>query len=427
VKHWGVRLAVCLLALCAVVLETSSHINRKRHAVAGDRLQRVDRTGGVARIDAGFLLDAGRHQPKRAWDKRPDADAWAKHDLAPVFFREPQTWFADNAHWTSPGNKMWQDFYIGSPTSNMATIGGMEGNLGIDGNSGIMPPIDWQGTNLPFSGSNFSQSQFGGSYGAVLPANASNAAYLTPRANASASNGASLAANLPPTMNAAMASEATATNLSSAENLSASTATDGNLELVRLGTRMEAAQTDGESGLLSTAAMDMVTDVYQAAGGMLLAYSGPGKFNSGETGSQGVKNRIVARTGGISSAVWSNSNGQTTQGIADSTTVNQGLAPKQGQTPGAGSSVVADDETWGAQSQNSIPSQNIPVDNPARGSAPDAVPQSGLAPAPQSTPNPVPEPSQILLMVTVIVLAALGAKRSAVKRHVAARPGGWAS
>lgn len=428
--HRGVGLAVCLLAICAAVLETGSYINRNRRAAARERSKQLDRYGHVARMDADFI--PGRHQHAQVPDKRPGAAAQAKHDLAPVFFREPETWFADNRQWMSPGNKMWQDFYISSSDPNKATIGSTAGKFSIDGNSGTTPPIDWAGNIVPFGGGNFSQYPVGGSYPSILAGNSSGAGYLAPQANASASNGSSATANPSAKANTVVATDSPSatTNLPSAENLSASNAMEGNLESAGSATRME------ESSLLSAAAMDTVTDIYQAADGMLLAEAGPGRFNSGETDTQDVKNRIVARTGGISSGnstpvVWiSNANGRTVQATIDSApqgpanpTINQGWAPNQGQAPGAGWSVVTADETWGVQSQNSVPWQEVLIDNPAQHSFPVPVAESSPDPPPRSTPNPVPEPSQMALMVTVIALAALGAKRSAVKRRIAAHPG----
>jgi hypothetical protein len=433
VKNVRVRLAVCLLALCAVVLVISNHLNRNRPAVPNHRLEGIDRKGDVAQIKADFSHGAGRSARHGA--------AIPKHDVTPLFFREPETWFADNTGWMNPGNQLWQDFYIGPRIADKATIGGALDNFGIDGNSGTMPSIDWAGNILPVTGGNSGQNPFGGSYPGILSANGSSGAYAAPQTN-SAANGTSVTANPPATANSAGAADAPSATTSLYESNTA----DGNGELVRSANRMEASLTNGGNGLLSTAAMDAVTNSYQAAGGMLLAQASPGKFNSGETGRQDLENRTVGRTDRLSSkptpVVWiSNLNGHTAQTPVDSghqgpanPTIDQGWAPDQGWIPGGGSDVATAGDPWVDQSKTSVPWwQNLPIDNPAPHSSTDPVAQSTPSsqsspdPTPQSALNPVPEPSQIVLMATVIALAALGAKRSAAKRRIVASLGGWGS
>ncbi len=345
-----------------------------------------------------------------------------------MFFREPETWFADNTEWTSPGSKMWQDFYISPRIANKATIGGALGNFGSADNSGTTPSIDSAGNISPVGGSNSGQYPFGGSYPGILPAGGSTGAYPVPQANSSGGNAASVTANPSETANPSVATAAPA----AATNLSAANAADGDAELVRSATRIEASLTDGENGLLSPASMDAVTNSYQAAGGMLLAQASPGKLSSGETGRQDLESRIVARTDRISSeptpVVWiSNLNGHTVQVPVDSApqganpTIDQGWAPDQSWIPGVGWSAGTGDDTGGGQTKNSVPWwQNLPIDNPAPQSSTDPVSPSSPDPAPQSAPSPVPEPSQVVLMVTVIALTALAAKRSAAKRRFAA-------
>ncbi len=55
----------------------------------------------------------------------------------------------------------------------------------------------------------------------------------------------------------------------------------------------------GNNGLLSTAAMDAVIDVYQAADWLVFADSGPSEFTSGETHLQDLQDRIGSTGGGF--------------------------------------------------------------------------------------------------------------------------------
>jgi hypothetical protein len=90
----------------------------------------------------------------------------------------------------------------------------------------------------------------------------------------------------------------------------------------------------------------------------------------------------------------------------------------QGSAPGAVWLVVPADDTWatrGAQDLNGVPLQDLPTYIPLAESAADP----GL--------DPVPEPSQLALMFTVITLVALAAKRSVIARRIAGRPGGSTS
>jgi hypothetical protein len=289
--------------------------------------------------------------------------------------------FADNMQWVSAGSNAWQGFYVGPYTAKDATTGQLISIFCIDYNHEIAPPMDWQANIVPFSASNFSQYQFGGSYPNILPGNTSNPANFAFQTNTAVSNGASVTANL-----------------------STSNGLDRYLELAWLVTQMETALTDQNSGLLSTAAMNIVLDIYQAADWLVFADSGPSEFSSGKTNLQDLESRITATGGNYAFnstlGLWgSSSTGYNFQFAVDSALNSaENAVINQGWTPGLGWSVVTADKTWDAQNENGVPLQEFLT----------------YSPPSQSNLNPVPEPSQIVLMFTVIALIALGAKRSGV-------------
>jgi hypothetical protein len=83
-------------------------------------------------------------------------------------------------------------------------------------------------------------------------------------------------------------------DVSVAANLPVSNGLDRDLESVRLATQMESALTDRKDGLLSTAAMNAVVGIYQAAGKLVSA-------ESVHSESGDLKSTIVVRTGGVPS------------------------------------------------------------------------------------------------------------------------------
>jgi hypothetical protein len=294
--------------------------------------------------------------------------------------------FADNMEWSSAGNNVWQGFYVSPYTATDATTGQLLSIFCIDYNHEIAPPMDWHANIVPFSTSNYSQYQFGGSYPNILPGNTSNPANFAFQGNTTVSNGASATADL-----------------------STSNGLDRYLELVWLGTQMESALTDGKNGLLSTAAMDAVIDIYQAADWLVFADSGPSEFSSGKTNLQDLEGRIGATAGSFSFnstlGLWnSSSTGYDFQFAVDSALNSaENAVMNQNWAPGPGWSVVTTDKTWDAQNQNGVPLQEFLT----------------YTPPSQSSLNPVPEPSQILLMFTMIALVALVG--FAARRRIAAR------
>jgi hypothetical protein len=296
--------------------------------------------------------------------------------------------FADNMEWSSPGNNVWQGFYVSPYTANDVTTGQLLSIFCIDYNHEIAPPMDWQANIVPFSSGSVSQYQYGGNYPNIVPGNTSIPANFAFQGDTAVSNGASVTANL-----------ATSNGL------------DRYLELVWLATQMESALGDGNNGLLSTAAMDAVIDVYQAADWLVFADSAPSEFTSGETSLQDLQGRIGSTGGSFSFnsalGLWnSDSTGYSFQFAVDSALNSaENAVMNQGWQPGLGWSVVTTDKTWDAQNQNGVPLQEFLT----------------YTPPSQSNINPVPEPSQIVLMFTVLALIASAVKWSAIKRRIAAR------
>jgi hypothetical protein len=290
--------------------------------------------------------------------------------------------------WSSAGDNVWQGFYVSPYTAKDANTGALISIFCIDYNHEIAPPMDWQANIVPFSSSNFSQYQFGGTYPNILPGDTSNPANFAFQTNTAVSNGASVTANL-----------------------STSNGLNRYLELAWLATQMEGALTDGQNGLLSTAAMNAVIDIYQVADWLVFADSGPSEFTSSETHLQDLQGRIAATGGNFAFnstlGLWgSSSSGYNFQFAVDSALNSaENAVVNQGWTPGLGWSVVTADKTWDAQNENGVPLQEFLTYTPPS--------QTGL--------NPVPEPSQIVLMLTVIALVGLLVKRSAAKRRLAAR------
>jgi hypothetical protein len=296
--------------------------------------------------------------------------------------------FADNMQWESAGNNIWQGFYVSPYAAKDTTTGQLISIFCIDYNHEIAPPMDWQANIVPFSTSNFGQYQFGGSYPNISPGNTSNPANFAFQTNTAVSNGASVTANL-----------------------STSNGLDRYLELVWLATQMETALTDGSSGILSTSAVNAVVDIYQAADWLVFADSGLSDFSAGKTNLQDLESRIAATGGSFSFnptlGLWgTGSAGYNFQFAVDSALNSaEDAVMNQGWTPGLGWSVVTADKTWDAQNENGVPLQEFLT----------------YSPPSQSNLNPVPEPSQIVLMLTIIALIGLVAKRSAVRRFIAAR------
>jgi hypothetical protein len=407
VKYKGVRLTVCLLALCVTVPENSRRIYR--HVVVRDRFLSFDGNGDDKRTDAGFVPNAERYKPEQDSAARSArSGVWvvarAKQDLALVFSSDPETWFAGNVEWSRVGNKLWEGFYVNPYGANDATTGG---NLSIDYYPQSAPPMGWSANITPSSSGNSGQYQIGGiggSYPNSLPAHSSNPTNSAFQLNAPAGNGGSETANL-----------------------STSNGLDQALESVRSATQMASAVTDGNSGLLSAAAMNAVIHAYQAAAGQVSADSAPSQSNSGEPGPKAsVSGKPVVTTAASSSnsasaptssnstsGSWSsNSTGSDFQSADDSALqpTEKGFV-NQVWTPSAGWSVAPVDGTGDSQDQSDVALQGSPTNG--------SVSQSPL--------DPVPEPSQIVLMFTVIALVALAVKRSAVTRRAALRPNGWTS
>jgi hypothetical protein len=212
------------------------------------------------------------------------------------------------------------------------------------------------------------------------------------------------------------ASPRDAGNASVPASLAASNAVSRDLESVRSAMVMQSPAANEKTGLLSAAAMNAVVSIYQAAG--MLAPAGAARIESSsrKAGPQDSKNGTVTRTGGISgdwspASPSSSSTGGYFQFPVDSAPSSWADEPvNTGPAPNAWWQAAVAGLTGDAQNQSEI-SFRIPVtDTPMSGSPDPAL-------------DPVPEPSQIVLMFTVIALVVLVAKRSALTRLIALHTG----
>lgn len=291
--------------------------------------------------------------------------------------------YADNLTWTSAGNNVWSIFYVSPYTALDTTTGQTLQIFCIDYNHDIAPPQTWQANVVPLSTANLSQYQFGGSYPGITPLDTTAASAFAFQSQTTTSDGSTVTANL-----------------------STSGSMDRYLELAWLVTQMETALSDGQSGKITTAAMDAALDVYQVADWLIFADAGPSQFAPGETHIADLESRVAGTSGDFSYnstlGLWSSAGtGYDFQYAVDSAlnsaenaVVNNGWSSSQ-------FSVVTASASWDASNNNGVPLQEFLV----------LTPNSG------SSLTPVPEPSQLVLLFTVIALTGLAARRVASKRR----------
>jgi hypothetical protein len=296
--------------------------------------------------------------------------------------------------WPGSGNNVGQGIY-GSPHSSndtavnrTASILCAEYNLCID----YDPPAprfgDWQGNIAPLDGSYLTTKQFGWSYGDVLLANASTSA------GASAGD----LALMPP-------------------NPSFSNAVDRSSGVMSSAATAQSPLTGGKSSIVSAAVTGAVSDFYQTANSRVLAGSissedNLGKTDAGLSGGVIVSPRAVPPTSIRRSAASSSSSAGNDSASAGNGDANQGSSSVNVWpvvTFGA-TSDVPESNPWPLEFHTSDPVYLFPavIDNPIPAIDP---------------PAPVPEPSQITLMLTVIALVGLIARRTASKYGSAVRQG----
>ncbi len=238
--------------------------------------------------------------------------------------------FADNMEWNSPGNNVWQGFYVSPYTATDTTTNQTISLFCIDYNDEIAPPNAWVANINTLSFDNLANNDY--------------------------------------------------QYLQYGLGLSQSAAWDSYLEVAWLATQMENSLTD-----------DYLLDVYQVADWLVFADNNGSEF-SNESNLLDLEGRIAASGVSFQDAVYSAL--ESAEGAVAS------CEPNCSQIA-AGWSVVT------GHDNNDGPVQEFLTYTP------DPPSQTGL--------NPVPEPSQIILMFTLIALIAGGARRSALKRRLAAR------
>src|SRR5580658_223320 len=238
--------------------------------------------------------------------------------------------YADNLTWTSAGNNVWSIFYVSPYTALDTTTGQTLQIFCIDYNHDIAPPQTWQANLVPLSTTNLSQYQFGGSYPGVSPLDTTAASAFAFQSQTTTSNGSTVTANL-----------------------STSGSMDRYLELAWLVTEMETTLSDGQSGKLTTAAMDAALDVYQVADWLIFADAGPSQFAPGQTHLSDLEGKIAGTSGDYSYnstlGLWSSaSSGYDFQYAVDSALNSAETAVVNNGWSSSQFSVVTASQSWDA-------------------------------------------------------------------------------
>jgi hypothetical protein len=374
-------------------------VRHHRHVATGEAALSDASRGGAA-IDGAFGSQRNPSEKARDWRAATEISYHSARSFegdAPMGLSGR----ADRMEWPGSGNNVGQGIY-GSPHSSndtaadrTASILCAEYNLCIDYNPSAPRFGDWQGNLAPLDGSYLTTKQFGWSYGDVLLANAST----SPNA------GAGDSALIPP-------------------NPSFSDAVDRSSGLISSAAAQSPA-TSGKSGLVSVGVTGAVSDFYQTTNARALAGSISSEDNSGKidpalSGGVIVLPRATPPTSIRRSAVSSSSSTGNDSGSAGNSAgtgdINQGSASVN-VWPVVTFGTASDDpesDPWPLEFHTSDPVYAFPV--------------VSSDPLPAVDPlAPVPEPSQIVLMLTVIALVGLVAKRSAGKHGILIRAGRTAS
>jgi hypothetical protein len=405
VRYRGVRLGVCLLALCGMApMGVRSH-----GRIAKGQASLFDQSQRCEPINEAFGSGAQGSRSKQGWDSHLRGADAATYASAPVFSGDSRMALAgraDKTEWSGSSYKFESDRHVSSSLNNAAASRTMS-ILCADYNVCIEydPPAArfgfWLGDAAPLDGSYLSSTKFGWTYGGVMLGNAGSA---SPATNA--------AGDVTPAM----------------LRTSASNALTSDSGLAGPGTVTHSALAVGDSGIVTVAGVGAVSNNYQGASSRALTDSMSSDDNFGQTdplhfegGSDAP--RVTPPVIQHASEPGSNSSGRDSTPIVNSElqaagnqVINQSASsvtwwPTFGTTPdGPGSN------PWPPEFHDPGPVYQPPSTSVSDPSNPAIDP--GLDPT-----SPVPEPSQLVLMFTVIALTALAAKRSAFKRRAAARPG----
>lgn len=402
-----IRLGVCLLALCGM----GPDINVRSHGKVTSTEVTLSLGGqkGEA-IDRGFRSDGWQNPSKQASDSLSRVGVRASFDSGAGFSGAAQLGLGERAgkiEWSGSGNSFKSETYVSSSANDAAlnrttAILCAEYNLCIDYDPSTRPPANWLVNLAPVESGYVGAAQAGGTY------------YRSASA-ASASTPATSPASI-----------ATGDVMPVAFNLSASNGDQGS-ESARSGAVAQSVMTNGGSA----AAMGAVTSNYQAANSRALTDSISGDDNSDQTdplhldGGNGAP-RVTPPVIQHASQPGSNSTGNDSPSIVDSElqtagnqVINQSTASVNWWPigPFGSTSDVPGSNPWFLAPHDPGPGYQF---SPTSTSDPaiQGPTNSGLDPA-----SPVPEPSQLVLMFTVIGLIALAAKRSSTMRRAAMHPG----
>jgi hypothetical protein len=335
-------------------------------------------------IDGAFGSDAQGSHLKPGWDSHLSG-ADATFGRTPVFSGDSQMALAGK--WSGSGYKAESGSYVSSSSNDAAVSRTMSllcanYSLCIEYDPAANRFTGWQGGASPADGSYASAKPFGWTSGGALLGNAGSAVPATNDAG-----------DLIPTMLSTVDSNAVTFDSGSASPgvVTQSALTGGNNGILSVAANISRALT---SSLASDESSDQ-TDPLHLGGGSEAPRVTPPVIQHG------------AASGSSSTPIVDSE----LQAAGDQV-INQSASSVDGGSivDGAGSNSWAPElHDPGPVSQFSVTSISDPPSTPTG---------PGIDPA-----SPVPEPSQFVLMFTVIALTALAAKRSAFKRRAAARPG----
>jgi hypothetical protein len=415
VRYKSARLGVCLLALCRAASEPGVHLNAQ---VAASNFQLFDERGDVQPTGAGLASGVQRHSLSQVPDWRALISGRANADSDSALAGNLSNAPGGKTNWSNSPNNASINSYIANDAVISRTAGILcaNYNLCIEYN----PPTggaaaNWLANVAPVDGGYVGPSQFGTNFGGTGYRSAAAASNSTPAGSPYPANIDS--GDLTP----------------AAPSPATSNALDQGAEFVQ----SAAALTDAHNGILAVSAMGAVSDYYQGANSRALtdSISSDDHFDQSdplhlEGGSDAP--RVTPPVIQHAAQPGSKSSGYNSTPIVDSElqaagnqVVNQSAASVNWWP------VVPFGPTWDAPQSNPWPPEfrdpgpmyPFPSGSSTPSTSATDPPNQGASNSGLDLASPVPEPSQLVLMFTVIALTVLAAKRSAFRRRSAAQPG----
>jgi hypothetical protein len=417
VRYKSARLVVCLLALCRAASQHGVHLNA--------HFQLFDERGDVQPIGTGFASGVQRHPFSQVRDWRVLISGRANADSGSAFAGD-----LPNA----PGGKVTKTNWSNSPNNasinlyaaNDAVISRTAGILCANYNLCIEynPPTggaaaNWLANIAPVDGGYVGPSQFGTNFGGTGYRSAAAASNSTPAGSPYPANIDS--GDLTPV----------------APSPATSNALDQGAEFVKSAVATQSALTDAHNGILAVSAMGAVSDYYQGADSRALTDSISSDDHSDQSDPlhlEGGSNapRVTPPVIQHAAQPGSNSSGYDPTPIVDSElqaagnqVINQSAASVNWWPvmPFGPTSDAPQSNPWPLEFRDPGPMYPFPSTSSTPSTSATDPPNQDASHSGLDLASPVPEPSQLVLMFTVIALTVLAAKRSAFTRRSAARPG----